>query len=107
MNFTDLNDRAILLELGSRIRRERLNANISQSDLALKAGISRRAVQNMESGQSNTTSLLIRILRSLNKLDALDSFLPEPGLSPIQLAKLRGRERQRAGYRHSEPKGSG
>jgi hypothetical protein len=41
-------------------------------------------------------SLLIRVLRAMGKLSQLDAFLPEPGLSPIQLAKLKGRERQRA-----------
>lgn len=38
----------------------------------------------------------IRILRALGKMDALDAFLPEPGLSPLQLARLKGRERKRA-----------
>jgi hypothetical protein len=54
-------------------------------------------LQKIESGQSCALTLLIRILRALGRLDALDAFLPEPGLSPIQLAKLKGRERQRAG----------
>jgi hypothetical protein len=32
----------------------------------------------------------------MGKLGQLEAFLPEPGLSPIQLAKLKGRERRRA-----------
>jgi hypothetical protein len=65
--------------------------------VAEKAGISRRALQKLESGQACTLTLLVRILRTLGRLDALDSFLPEPGLSPIQSAKLKGRQRKRAG----------
>jgi hypothetical protein len=39
---------------------------------------------------------LIQILRALNALDEIDSFLPDPGISPLQLAMMRGKERQRA-----------
>ena len=67
-----------------------------QAEVARKAGVSRRALQNLESGRVCTLSLLIRVLRAMGKLSQLDAFLPEPGLSPIQLAKLKGRERRRA-----------
>jgi putative transcriptional regulator len=100
MNYDALTDKAILEELGSRLQRERLNRNITQTDVATQAGVSRRAVQNMESGRPSTTTLLIRVLRALGKIDTLDSLLPEPGLSPIQLAKMKGRARIRAGGRH-------
>jgi putative transcriptional regulator len=97
MNYTAMTDPAILSEVGARVQRERLNRNIAQHDLALKAGISRRALHNLESGRSCTLLLLIRVLRVLDKLESLDALLPAPGLSPLQLAKLKGRERQRAG----------
>lgn len=96
MNFQGMSDKAILAELGQRIQRERINRNRRQSEVASKAGVSRRTVQKLEAGLSFTVAVLIRILRALNKLDALDAFLPEPGLSPVQLAKFKGRVRQRA-----------
>ncbi len=96
MNFEAMTEKAVLEELGRRIQVQRLNENLAQAEVARKAGISRRALQNLESGRGCTLSLLIRVLRALGKLDQLDAFLPEPGLSPIQLAKLKGRERQRA-----------
>ncbi|EXF58008.1 hypothetical protein J502_0927 [Acinetobacter sp. 1294596] len=39
---------------------------------------------------------LIAILRALEMLDEINSFLPEPPLSPIELLKLRGKIRKRA-----------
>jgi hypothetical protein len=39
---------------------------------------------------------LLGVLRALGRLENLDAFLPDPGPSPIQLAKLQGKERQRA-----------
>jgi putative transcriptional regulator len=96
MNFEAMTEKAVLEELGRRVQVQRLNENLLQAEVARKAGISRRALQNLESGRGCNLSLLIRILHALGKLDQLDAFLPEPGLSPIQLAKLKGHERQRA-----------
>jgi DNA-binding XRE family transcriptional regulator len=96
MNFEAMSEKAVLEELGRRIQAQRLNVNLAQAEVARKAGVSRRALQNLESGRVCTLSLLIRVLRAMGKLSQLDAFLPEPGLSPIQLAKLKGRERQRA-----------
>lgn len=99
MKTDAMSDTAVLVEIGWRLQVYRLNLNLSQADVAERAGVSRRTLQKIESGQSCALTLLIRILRALGRLDALDAFLPEPGLSPIQLAKLKGRERQRAGGR--------
>jgi transcriptional regulator with XRE-family HTH domain len=96
MNFLAMSDKAVFAELGQRIQKERLNQNMAQGNLALKAGVSRRAVQYLETGRAGTLASLIRVLRTLGKLDALDSFLPQPGISPVQLAKLKGAERRRA-----------
>jgi transcriptional regulator with XRE-family HTH domain len=96
MLIQEMGDNAILKEIGSRLKRERLNQNVSQENLAENAGISRRALQLLESGHISTTSTIIRMLRALGKLDAINSFLPEPGLSPLQLVKLGGHERQRS-----------
>lgn len=102
MNANAMSDKAVLGEIGRRIQMQRLNLNIAQTALALKAGISRRALQNLENGRVCTLALLIRVLRAMGKLDAMDAFLPEPGLSPLQLARLRGRERKRAGGHRRE-----
>jgi transcriptional regulator with XRE-family HTH domain len=96
MNMETLSDKAILGELGGRLQRERLNRNMTQAELALKAGISPRSLQYLETGRPCTLASLIKILRALGNLAALDVFFPEPGFSPIQLAKMKGRERQRA-----------
>ena len=99
MNFEAMSDKAVLAELGRRVQIQRLNLNLAQTELADKAGISRRALQNLESGRVCTLALLIRVLRALGRWDTLDGFLPEPGPSPLQLARLKGRERKRAGGR--------
>jgi len=99
MNTAELNDKAAMVLIGARIQRERLNRNLTQAELAEQAGIGVRTVRSLEAGKRPTVETLIRALRALGRLGTLDALLPEPGLSPLQLAKLQGRERQRASGR--------
>ena len=96
MDYQSLSNDAILLEIGERLRRLRLNTDISQEALAEATGLSRKTVQNAESGENCSMDTLVRMLRGLNALDQLDSFLPAPGLSPVQMARLHGKTRRRA-----------
>lgn len=96
MNNQLLTDLQILELLGERIRRKRINQNLSQLSLAQQSGISRRTVQAIEAGSSISLDKLIAILRTLDSLDSLDNFLPVVEISPLILAKMKGREKKRA-----------
>ncbi len=91
-----MSNQAVLDEVGGRVRRERLNQNITQGALATQAGLSRRVIVDLEGGKGCSLSSFIEILRALRKLDQMDGFLPDPGLSPIQLADMQGKQRHRA-----------
>lgn len=91
-----MSDKAIMKEMGRRVKRKRLQLNLTQLEIAELAGINRTTVSDLERGKPFGILILLRILRALNALDAIDSFLPDPGISPLQLAKMRGSERQRA-----------
>ncbi|MDT8369621.1 MAG: helix-turn-helix transcriptional regulator [Longimicrobiales bacterium] len=95
---------ATLAELGDRIRRHRLDRNQTQAELATEAGIGEATLRRMEAGESPTLTNLIRVLRALDHLSGLDAVLPEPTVSPIELARRAGRTRQRAsGRSEAEP----
>ena len=91
-------------EIGKRLKSERLNQNITQAVLSERAGISRRTLVGAERGEPFTIDTLLSILRELGRLAQIDQFLPEPGISPIQLSKLKGKKRQRAGGKFTYPK---
>jgi len=93
---SQLADAAVVEELGRRLRRLRLDRNLTQQDLADEAGVSVATVRNLESGSRTQLVTLIRVLRTLDLLSDLDRLLPARRPSPIELLKLRGRERQRA-----------
>ena len=100
MKLETMTDKLLLKILGERVNRQRLNQNITQAELSKQAGVARIVVHRLENGLGCNLESLIRILRGLGLLEQLNTFLPEPGLSPIQLAKLKGHERQRASGRH-------
>lgn len=101
MIFSTMNNQTVLKEIGARIRKERLNQNITQEVLARRAGVSRRLVLDLEMGRGCGLGAFVELLRALRKIDQLDAFLPDPGISPLLLAKLKGRERQRASRRRN------
>ncbi|WP_070962549.1 helix-turn-helix domain-containing protein [Vibrio sonorensis] len=109
-NVYAMSDEALSLELGRRIERRRLDSHIpfTQSELAKKAGISRSTYQNMIVGKA-TLMNVIKVLRVLEALEDVESFLPDPGISPVQLLKMRGKLRQRVrgatGKQNSEDEG--
>ncbi len=96
MNYKDMSNEGILLEMGKRLRNERLRQNITQNDLVELSGISRRTLVGAENGKAANLSTLIAIMRGLGLLDQLDMLLPDLGVSPMQAVRFKGNGRQRA-----------
>lgn len=103
MNLIGMSDKALLAEIGGRIRGRRLDRNLTQQEVADQAGLTRATVASFERGTPVGMLTLIRILRVLEALEDLDSFLPDTGPSPLQLAKFQGRQRQRASGKKNDP----
>ena len=76
-------------ELGSRLKRRRLELNLSQEGAALHSGLSRRTITSVEHGHGATLATVIDLLRALDGLEVLENFLPNPGPSPLAMARLR------------------
>ena len=96
MNLNNMSDLAILEELGMRLRSARLDANMTRDALASKIDLSVDTVRNAETGRNVSLETLIRLMRGLGRLADLQTLLEDVGPSPVQLAKSRGRVRQRA-----------
>jgi len=105
-NITDLyayTDTAILTIIGERVKRIRLRKNITQQQLADRAGLDRTTVYEFENkGRPISMLTFVQIIRALGKLDDLGPLLEEPEISPRELAKMQGRKRKRA-YPVSKP----
>lgn len=95
MDFHTLSDKSIEQALGHRLRALRLQKNITQQQLAEMTTLSLNTIKSLESGRGKLSSL-IAVLRELGVLEQLDYFIPETSISPLQLAKMQGKLRQRA-----------
>jgi DNA-binding XRE family transcriptional regulator len=95
MDYYSLTDSAIEVEIGARLRALRLRRNVTQKALAEATGLSVTAIKGIEAG-GGTLSTLIAVLRELKALDQLQHFIPEITVSPLQLARRKGVQRQRA-----------
>ena len=91
-----LTDQAVLEELGRRIAQTRLERNLTQAQVGTEAGVGSATVQRLEAGRSVKVASLIRVLRVLGLLEALDRLIPEPTPSPLERLKLQGKRRRRA-----------
>lgn len=92
-----LTDDAVLRELGARLAGARLAQNLTQAALAEQAGVAKRTVERLESGEVATQlSGFLRVVRALGLLDRLETLIPEPTASPIAQLKQQGHKRQRA-----------
>lgn len=96
-------EKAILAELGQRIKQNRIAMNISQEGLAEKCRISASTVVRIENGVDSKMSNYIRILSELKMLDNFDVLVPEvkPDFKALYLQKP---QRQRASLRKDAPK---
>jgi transcriptional regulator with XRE-family HTH domain len=109
--MVDLNelttDAAVLIELGRRLARHRLERNWTQAELAAEAGVGQATVQRAERGESVQMTSMIKLLRTLELLGGLDAAVPESVELPIaRLEREQRKGRQRAsgrGHRRAEP----
>ena len=95
-NWHSLSDPAILREIGRLLRQMRLKQNITQEQLATRAGLDRTTIVQLEKGRSATLLTLVQILRVLEKLEILDGLAEDAEVSPLAAAKLLAKTRQRA-----------
>ncbi len=92
-----MTDDALLQLIGERLAALRLARNLTQRQVAEQAGLGLRTVQRLEQGAAAThLSGFIRVCRVLDLVERLDTFIPEPPVSPMAQLQQQGRKRRRA-----------
>ena len=93
-------------EIGQRLARLRLARNVTQADLAEKAGIGVRTLRRLEAGDPSTLDTFLRIAAALDLEEAILSALPEGDIRPIERVSQKGSERRRASPATEHPRKS-
>lgn len=90
--------------LGRQVRDLRVQAGLTQTELARAANVGPATVSRLETGRGGTLSSLIDILRVLGQEAWLDGLAPVATVSPIQMARAQEavRRRQRVRVRRVE-----
>ena len=90
----ELNDTAVLNELGERMAHRRIQLGLTQTALSEQAGVSRSTVDRLERGHSVQLTNLVRVLRELKLLDNVDVLLPAATPTPMELLERDGKRRR-------------
>lgn len=101
-----LSDVQIRKKIGEKLKAVRLKQNITQSDLAASAAISRSSIQKIEAGEMCSFDTFLRILRTLGLLEELYHLCEEERLSPNEyyemVHSMKKHQRKRAvGNKHN------
>jgi transcriptional regulator with XRE-family HTH domain len=90
-----MSDPAFLEQLGIFVQQTRLQQNKTQQQVALAAGVNRSTIVQVEKGGGSTLLSFIQILRALEQLHLFQNFEIKEQFSPLQLAKMQQKKRQR------------
>lgn len=80
--------------LGEQIRRLRLGRDQDQLALAERAGISEKALRNLEAGRGSNVATLLQVIQALDALDWLQALAPAASVSPMALLRQRPEPRR-------------
>jgi len=94
-NWTELSDSAVEEGIGQYVKQMRHQQNKTQAELAKEANISRSTLSLLERGDAGSITTLIKILRVLNQLHTFKVFEVQKKVSPLALAKLEQKTKQR------------
>ena len=83
-----LADEVLQRKIGERLKAVRLKQNITQQTLAEESGVSLSSVKKIEKGEIGSFDSLLRVLRTLGKLDVLLPLVEEEQLSPSEYYEL-------------------
>jgi transcriptional regulator with XRE-family HTH domain len=101
-NMAKLSDDAIIKKIGDFVKNQRLEQNMTQQDLATKAGINRTTLSELELGRRCQLLTLIQVLRILNQLQLFATFEVEKKISPMMLAEMEMKYRKRASGKNKD-----
>ncbi len=83
-------------QIGVRLRALRIRMQLDQAETAARAGISERALRQLEQGHGSTLLTFVRVLKALDATDQIEAFMPQPTVSPMAILAA-GKPRARVG----------
>jgi len=102
-SFKSIED--LQFSLGEQLQALRVAKNLDQRTTAEKAGISEKALRNLEAGRGSTVESLLRVLKALDSLEGIELLAPKPTVNPLSLLRD-AKARQRVRHSRRERRGA-
>lgn len=101
-NITGMSNSEIIMELGRRFKEYRLSYQLTQKEVAEKAGISLITVRQFENGKAYNITMgnFLALLRVLDCLEQVNGLLPEIPISSYVMEKIMRKKPKRV--RHAK-----
>lgn len=98
--YYSYSDKALIRKWGKKLGTLRVEAGLSQTELAEKTGMSRSSIAGIEKGRNFSIGSLISISRVLEFLDVFEFFLKEEDyeLTPMEIYEKEKKKKKRGGY---------
>lgn len=93
-------DKELIRKWGEKLKSLRVDAGLSQTELAQKTGLSRSSIAEIEKGRNFSIASLISISRALEFLGEFGFFLKKETheLTPMEIYEREKSKRKRGGY---------
>jgi len=83
MDFLSKLDGEIMIELGEHLKQLRKNHFLSQQELALRIGVSRKLIVDIEAGRGTSLLVFVKLLKTFKKENQLLELLEEPASNKV------------------------
>ena len=98
------NNDYILKEIGQRIKDVRIRQKMTQTELAMSAGVAYNTILRIENGKGTNLENLIKVMRSLGLSQNLDLLIPEQELTPVELFQNKPKRKRVSKKRNTDNK---
>ena len=85
-----------LEEFGTKLKIKRLQLNLTQFEVSEYTGINRATLSQIENGKNFSVKYLFILLKKYELLDELFELVSIPEFSPIEMWKMKNKQRKRA-----------
>ena len=88
-------DAAIVRSIGQKIKSVRIAKKFTQAQLAEHCGLSSFSISQIENGHNTSLLSIVVILRSLQRLDLLETLTQEEAINPLAIIEYQKKHPQR------------
>ena len=102
LEFEELNNAAMVKELGIRFKQYRISYRLTQQEVADRVGMSSVTLSNFENGKLTNLTLahFLGLMRVLDRMKWVNELLPEIPISAYEMDKINKKKKKRV--RHAE-----